>query len=119
MCFEKERALDDSMIGKVFNLYRLIKQPAYPFTANPNNRALLVEIKGEREMYYLMKLMKRRRISNAEMLRKAIRALDDVISHKDKIKRNVTIEPQSYDENEEDYWYDKIAKNDFARSIYL
>jgi hypothetical protein len=70
-------------------------------------------------MYYLMKLMKRRRISNAEMLRKAIRALDDVISHKDKIKRNVTIEPQSYDENEEDYWYDKIAKNDFARSIYL
>lgn len=116
---KKERELDGSMIGKVFSLYRLIKQPAYPFVVDSNSRVLFVEVAGESEMYYLMKFMKRRGISKTEMLRKAVRALDDVISHKKRIEKNITIEPESSDEDEGDYWYNKMARNDFARSIYI
>ena len=119
---KKDRLYDDSPIGKVFNLYRIIKQKKEPFVVDDAFRVLTVEISGEKERYYIMKFLHLRGFSKTEILRKAVRALDDVIVHRSRIERKIIVGPDGlddYNEDENDYWYEQMARRDFARSIYI
>jgi len=120
VCMSKrDRKYDDSPIGRVFNLYRILKQKREPFVVGPNYRLLFVEITGDRERYYLTKFLRRRRITKTEMLRKAVRALDDVVTHRTRLEKKIIFEPDEEDEDDTDYWYERMARRDFVRSIYV
>lgn len=120
VCMSKrDRKYDDSPIGRVFNLYRILKQKGEPFIADSDCRILFVEITGDRERYYLMKLLRRRGITKTEMLRKAVRTLNDVVTHRNRLEKKITIETDVSEEEDTDYWYEQMARRDFARSIYV
>lgn len=117
VCMSKsDRKYDDSPIGRVFNLYRILKQKKEPFVVGSDYRVLFVEITGARERYYLTKFLRRRGITKTEMMRKAVRALDDVVAHRSRLEKKIMIER---DEDDTDYWYERMARRDFARSIYV
>ena len=63
--------------------------------------------------------MTRRRITKTEMLRKAVRALDDVVTHRTRLEKKIIFEPDEEDEDDTDYWYERMARRDFVRSIYV
>lgn len=120
VCMSKrDRKYDDSPIGRVFNLYRILKQKGEPFVTGSDCRILFVEITGDRERYYLMKLLRRRGITKTEMMRMAIRALNDVVTHRSRLEKKIVIEPDVSEEDDTDYWYERMARRDFARSIYV
>lgn len=116
---KSDRKYDDSPISRVFNLYRILKQKKEPFVVGSDYRVLFVEITGDREKYYLTKFLRRRGITKTEMMRKAVRALDDVVTHRSRLEKKIIIEPDEEDENDTDYWYERMARTDFARSIYV
>lgn len=120
VCMSKsDRKYDDSPIGRVFNLYRILKQKKEPFVVGSDYRVLFVEITGAREVYYLTKFLRRRGITKTEMMRKAVRALDDVVAHRSRLEKKIIIERDEEDEDDTDYWYERMARRDFARSIYV
>lgn len=120
VCMSKsDRKYDDSLIGRVFNLYRILKQKGEPFAVDSDCRVLFVEITGDREKYYLTKFLRRRGITKTEMMRKAVRALDDVVTHRSRLEKKIIIEPDEEDKDDTDYWYERMARRDFARSIYV
>ena len=53
------------------------------------------------------------------MLRKAVRALNDVVTHRSRLEKKITIEPDVSEEEDMDYQYEQMARRDFARSIYV
>jgi hypothetical protein len=53
------------------------------------------------------------------MLRKAVRALDDVVTHRTRLEKKIIFEPDEEDEDDTDYWYERMARRDFVRSIYV
>lgn len=120
VCMSKrDREYDDSPIGRVFNLYRILKQKREPFVVGSDCRVLFVEITGDKERYYLMKFLRRRGITKTEMLRKAVRALNDVVTHRSRLEKKIIIEPDVSEEDNTDYWYEQMARRDFVRSIYV
>ena len=66
-----------------------------------------------------MKFLRRRGITKTEMLRKAVRALNDVVTHRSRLEKKIIIEPDVSEEDNTDYWYEQVARRDFVRSIYV
>lgn len=113
---KKKRAEDCSPFARLFNLYRIIKQPSHTFPGS-NGAILSIPILDERDRYYLLKFIKRRGLSRKELLRKAVRALIYVFSHKTRFEKRIQyVSEREIDEG--DYYYERLAKMDFARSLY-
>lgn len=66
-----------------------------------------------------MKFLRRRGITKTEMLKKAVRALNDVVTHRSRLEKKIIIEPDVSEEDNTDYWYEQMARRDFVRSIYV
>ncbi|PWM24162.1 MAG: hypothetical protein DBX48_08770 [Limosilactobacillus fermentum] len=66
-----------------------------------------------------MKFLRRRGITKTEMLRNAVRALNDVVTHRSRLEKKIIIEPDVSEEDNTDYWYEQMARRDFVRSIYV
>lgn len=113
---KKERSEDCSPIARLFNLYRIMTRSGEPF-ADTNGRILTVQVCGEREKKYMLKFIKRRGLTRKELLRKAIRALVYVISHKSRFEKRIQY---SYEAivDEDDYYYERLSRIDFARNVY-
>lgn len=117
VCMSKrERAEDCSPIARLFNLYRIITQPGEPFI-NSNGAILTVQVCGEREKKYMLKFIKRRGLTRKELLRKAIRALVYVLSHKSRFEKRIQYHYEVV-ADEEDYYYERLSKMDFTRNVY-
>lgn len=113
---KKERSEDCSPIARLFNLYRIMTRSGEPF-ADTNGRILTVQVCGEREKKYMLKFIKRRGLTRKELLRKAIRALVYVISHKSRFEKRIQY---SYEAivDEDYYYYERLSRIDFARNVY-
>lgn len=117
VCLSKrERAEDCSAIVRLFNLYRIIKQPGHPFLST-NGATLSIPVLDDHDRKYLLKFIRRRKLSRTELLRKAVRALMYVISHKSRFEKRIRYIPESVPD-EGDYYYERLARMDFARSLY-
>lgn len=117
VCISKrERAEDSSPIARLFNLYRIMTQPGEPFDGT-NGTILTVQVCGEREKKYMLKFIKRRGLTRKELLRKAVRALVYVISHKSRFERRIQYSCERT-VDEDDYYYEQLSRIDFARNVY-
>lgn len=87
-----------------------------PFT-DVNGRILTVQVCGEREKEYMLKFIKRRGLTRKELLRKAIRALLYVISHKSRFEKRIQYSHEAIID-EDDYYYERLSRIDFARNVY-
>lgn len=113
---KKERSEDCSPIARLFNLYRIMTRSGEPFS-DTNGRILTVQVCGEREKKYMLKFIKRRGLTRKELLRKAIRALLYVISHKSRFERRIQYTCERI-VDEDDYYYERLSRIDFARNVY-
>ena len=117
VCMSKrERSEDCSSIARLFNLYRIMTCSGEPFT-DVNGRILTVQVCGEREKKYMLKFIKRRGLTRKELLRKAIRALLYVISHKSRFEKRIQYSHEAIID-EDDYYYERLSRIDFARNVY-
>ena len=65
-----------------------------------------------------MKFLRRRGITKTEMLKKAVRALNDVVTHRSRLEKKIIIEPDVSEEDNTDYWYEQMARRDFV-GLYM
>ena len=115
---KKERASTITPFLRIFNLYRIMKQPATPFTSE-RCMALTAFISDEHDKKYFVKFAKRRKLSKSELLRKAVRAFIEVVNRKESfIKKIELISEEQAEEDYTEYQYSQLSRSDFVRSIY-
>lgn len=114
---KKERASTITPFLRIFNLYRIMKQPATPFVSE-HCMSLTAFISDEHDKKYFIKFTKRRKLSKSELLRKAVRAFVEVVDRKETFMKKVELMSDDEDYDYTEYQYSQLSRTDFARSIY-
>lgn len=114
---KKERASTVTPFLRIFNLYRIMKQPASPFVSD-RYMSLTAFISDEHDKKYLIKFAKRRKLSKSELLRKAVRAFIEVVNRKKSFMKKVELVSEDDEYDYMEYQYSQLSRADFVRSIY-
>lgn len=116
-CMSKiDRKNNTSQLLKVFSEYRLLKQSGQPYEAS-DKIEVFAYIGAGHEAKCLKKFCRRRKITGSKMLRKAARAIVEVVNKKDSFRNKVHIQVHN-EESDTDYYYEQLSRIDFIRSIY-